>query len=197
VEAREAEAWMLRAERHVDADSVNIVRVHCDHEKAATHTVPSSPERASSARLPSARGVGSAERGLYGGNSAAARTRSCRRIQTAGEERIHPIRIERERIASADPLGAPHETNGADALLDQEDGHGDVVRSASVARSARRRRVARGSSRSADRVSPAQENARRLRGGVRPKRERERVLDNGGGQGSRRLNDVSEITGPG
>jgi hypothetical protein len=126
-EAREAEAreaasrkgklWTLRAERHVDAGSVKNVSVHCEQEHDATHTVPSSPARTCSAGLPSARGVGGTERGLYGGNRAAARTRFCGRIQTAGEENLHPMenkfRIEREYIAGTDALGAPHETDDA------------------------------------------------------------------------------------
>jgi hypothetical protein len=45
---RKAEAWTLRAERRVDANSMQNVSVHCEQEKGATHTVPASPHRASS-----------------------------------------------------------------------------------------------------------------------------------------------------
>jgi hypothetical protein len=44
--SRKAEAWTLRAERHVDAESVKNVSVHCEQEQDATHIVPSSPARA-------------------------------------------------------------------------------------------------------------------------------------------------------
>jgi hypothetical protein len=84
------------------------VNIHFEQEQDATHTVPSSPARTCSTGLPSARRLGGAERGLYGGISAAARTRFCGRIQATGEERPHPmeekVRIERERIADADAL---------------------------------------------------------------------------------------------
>jgi hypothetical protein len=104
--SRKAEARTPRAGRCDDADSVENVSVYYESERAATHTIPSSPARAWSAGLFSARCVGGAERGLYGENSVAARTRFCRRIQTAGEERLHSMEnkflVERERIAGAD-----------------------------------------------------------------------------------------------
>jgi hypothetical protein len=122
--SRKADAWMLRAERRDDADSVEIVSVHCEQEQDATHTVPSSPERAY--RAVRAGRWRYRARPLRG--KPRRRTHAIRgRIQTAGEELLHPLRIERERIAGADALGAPHETSGEDAL--QEDG--DVARSVS------------------------------------------------------------------
>jgi hypothetical protein len=125
---RKAEAWMLRAERQLNANSAKNVRVHCDQEHNATHTVPALP-LAPQARLGSARSAFATRSADFIVEPAAATVhdppgrlykRVKRRRGPSAEDRQRPSRAAGESTAGASVLAAPHDTDlqNADAPLE-------------------------------------------------------------------------------